>query len=483
MHILSPREAVFGVDGDEWIRPLERKTSCGYPWTKIAKERGKDSFIDYDTKQIHPLLLEAVEKRIESYSKSECVPTIFVDTLKDERRDIAKVEAKKTRVFTVAPLDYNIVMRMYTMGFQAHQMSNCVEGVSAVGINVHGPAWGLLWRRLMSRGPHLIAGDFEGWDKWFPYRIGMSVMEMCSNFLSSDEIHLLCRKLRSMIEEAEDQGEDWLQYLPRDLYNSMIEKLPGFDYEEFREYIFETIESVEKHERTLKGLGKDAFNALRLCMILAYLAFHGMPSGIPGTSIFNSDGNCVLFNYAFRCLAKQSETNVDPNGFFHYCGFTAYGDDHVVSVNDSIASWFNMFTVSQFFNNMGIGYTTADKTHEFNDQFVPHSKVTYLKRNFVWRNGHCFAPLKREVIEEMVSWVRRGQPEDVALRDVIMSALYEMCHYPRYEYEQFYHSVSMACANVGVECPVVDFDDVVERMVQGTFDESLIKLRVNQVAF
>jgi len=483
MHILSIKEAVFGVDGDEWIRPLERKTSCGYPWTKIAKERGKDSFVDYDSKILHPLLIEAVEKRIQAYESSECVTTVFVDTLKDERRDIAKVEAKKTRVFTVAPLDFNIVMRMYTMGFQAHQMANCVEGISAVGINVHGPAWGLLWRRLMSRGPNIIAGDFEGWDKWFPYRLGMAVMDMAANFLKSDDLVRLSRKLRSMIEEAEDQGEDWLQYLPNELYQEMVHKIPGFHHEEFREYIEQTLDQIEKGDRVIKGLGKDAFNALRLCLILAYIAFHGMPSGIPGTSIFNSDGNGTLFNYAFRCLAKQSAPNVDPSGFFHYCGFTAYGDDHMVSVNDSVSEWFNMYTVSKFFNDMGIGYTTADKTYNFDEQFVPHSKVTYLKRNFVWRNGHCFAPLKREVIEEMVSWVRKGQPEDIALRDVITSALYEMCHYPKYEYCKFYTTISEACARVGVECPVIDFDEVVDKMVRGTFDESVIKLKINQVAF
>ena len=61
-------------------------------------------------------------------------------------------------------------------------------------------------------------------------------------------------------------------------------------------------------ENVRLGLFRDAFNALRLARRSVYRCSKGMPSGIPGTTVFNSVGNLIMFLMCFSDLAKEHDS-------------------------------------------------------------------------------------------------------------------------------------------------------------------------------
>ena len=90
--------------------------------------------------------------------------TLWIDTLKDERRPLEKVRIGKTRVFSAGPMDFVILFRKYFLGFNAHCMANMITNEMAVGINVYSPRWHVLAKNLQKKGPHVVAGDFSNFD-------------------------------------------------------------------------------------------------------------------------------------------------------------------------------------------------------------------------------------------------------------------------------------------------------------------------------
>jgi hypothetical protein len=125
--VFTLEEAVEGIKGEDYVLPINRRTSPGIPWVHEKKNGyvGKSQWLgseeDY---KITEDLRRICEERIDFAKQGNRYPTIFTDTLKDERRPIAKVNEGKTRVFAAGPMDFTLVFRMYFLGFIAHCMEN-----------------------------------------------------------------------------------------------------------------------------------------------------------------------------------------------------------------------------------------------------------------------------------------------------------------------------------------------------------------------
>lgn len=398
---------------DPYIKKMNMKTSAGWPHS-LNSTGGKLNFVKGEPGNY--VLTDSMKVCVydleESLLTHESKPFLFFDCVKDERRPLEKVAAGMSRIFSVGPMDFTFLMRKYTAQFQAHCMRNCVECGSAVGINPHSPDWCQLLRRLTSKGKNFIAGDYKKWDKWVPYELMMAVCEIMNRFYNK----------------------------PPDHRDSIIRR----------------------------ALFSGAFGAKRIALSVVYQANGGMPSGTPGTSVFNSLANEILFRYVFEILRQKHCPTLDPGRYHELVAFTAYGDDHILSVSNYLP-WFNMISVAEVYASMGIGYTNADKTDEI-VRYVPRESLMYLKRKFGETVGNfCVAPLDLDVIRESVMWERNGS-DDYDISCTIRSAMMEMVHHGVDEYLKFREILAKDLAAQHKRLPDVSYAFVLNRMRNGTME-------------
>ena len=146
-------EAVQGVEGDEYLAPINRGTSLGFPyvidWNHPDGKRaafGKDAWT-MNTTQAQKIKrdVDELEKRC---AEGEQSGVYWTDTLKDERRPIEKVRMGKTRVFCAGPVHFTILFRMYFLGFAAWIMRNRNSNEISTGTNVYSFDWNNIARKM-----------------------------------------------------------------------------------------------------------------------------------------------------------------------------------------------------------------------------------------------------------------------------------------------------------------------------------------------
>lgn len=196
-----------------------------------------------------------------------------------------------------------------------------------------------------------------------------------------------------------------------------------------------------------------------------------MPSGIAGTSVFNSLANQILFKYAFTKLAAVHAPKLNMTYYNEFVEFTAYGDDHICAVSDKVP-WFNMINLSEFFKSIGIGYTSADKSSQtFTEPYVSLKDLTYLKRNFVVLDDfHALAPLDKFVICESILWTRKGNQDDKTLISTCSSALLEAVHHGKTWFEWLDRIISDELIAINVSPPNIDYAYTYSRLMGDGID-------------
>jgi len=411
------------INGDFTLHRLEGinlHSSAGYPWNLWALDGKKRFFLGGEHQlTMGPLLSKTVRKREEDLKQGLIPPFIVTDTLKDERRPIAKVDSGKTRVFSAGPLDLTILVRKYYGSFVAHLMDNCVLGECSVGLNVHGDDWGMMYEHLKSVGDHWIAGDYAAFDKRLPYQIMMAVGDVANAWYNDDPVN----------------------------------------------------------QRVREGLMEAMACSMHLADHTVYEVHHGMPSGVPITAVGNSIANSIMFRIAFLDIANELFGEVKANQLFSdfnsFVRLVAYGDDHILRVSDSV-KWFNMISISKFFAKYGMEYTTTSKFAAV-EEFVSDTDLQYLCRKFVKRDGRIWAPLEMSTIYEMLNWTKKSMMGDhMALQSNVDMALIEMSHYPRVEWQSFYNKVFTALSKAHITVPRLTYQLCLHLVAGYVFDPAYI---------
>lgn len=382
--VLSYEEALIGVPNDDYLAPINRSTSMGYPYTMTnEKLRGKrDAFGDDEWDMNSPLALQVkadVEKLIQNCKDGIQTGVYWSDTLKDERRPIAKVEAGKTRVFCGGPVHFTIAFRQYFLGFAAWMMHNRNSNEVSVGTNVYSPDWNDIVRKLASRaatklGIKVVAGDFSNFDGSLSSQILWAILDA--------------------INEWYDDGPENAQ-IRRTLWMHIV-------------------------------------HAIHINRDVIYQATHSQPSGCPITAILNSIYNSVIIRIAYMICAQQhfERTGEDYRSmkwFNLFVAMVSYGDDNLIGISEKILSWFNQITITTALLVIGHEYTDEAKT----GIIVPVrdiSEVAYLKRHFKWNPAlnRYVAPLDLDTVLEIVQWTKKGLASDaitLANLDVTMREL------------------------------------------------------------
>jgi hypothetical protein len=385
--VLSYEEAITG-NHLEFMSPMNRRSSPGYGWSKktdgkIGKTKwlGDDKYILDD-----PELKKSVLEREELAREGIRAPHLWVDTLKVERRPIEKVQAGKTRVFSVGQMDYCLLFRKYFLGFAGHVMKNRIDNEIAVGINPYSIEWTRLANHLKKHGLHCVAGDFVNYDG----TLNAQIMHAC----------------KELINEWFDDGEE----------NFLI-----------RAVLFE-----------------DLMNSIHIRGNVVYQWTHSQPSGNPLTTIINSMYNALAIRIAYILIMKTIAH------FKKYVSMIAYGDDNVVNIAEEIIELFNQFSISEALAKIGMTYTDESKGKNETRAFRELSEIEFLKRGFRLSKGRYDAPLSLPTVLEMVYWVRGDLEHEELCVTNCETAFVELALHDKTVFDLWTKRIANACRSVNL---------------------------------
>uniref|UniRef100_A0AB38ZJU3 RNA-directed RNA polymerase n=1 Tax=Crocidura shantungensis ribovirus 14 TaxID=3139534 RepID=A0AB38ZJU3_9VIRU len=420
MRVLTYEESVLGTD-DPYISALNRKSSCGYPWTvKYPHLNGKKQAFGSDEWTLDSPLSKEIEQAVYDLEQ-KCLDGIqtdvlWTDTLKDERRPIEKVDIGKIRVFCAGPVHFTILFRMYFLGFAAWTMhSRNINGVST-GTNVFSPDWDIIAKKLLCKGKNIVAGDFSNFDGTLNQQILWALFDLIDAYYAE----------------------------------------------------FETEEQYNRNHKIRYVLWMHIAQACHLCVNVVYMVTHCQPSGCPLTAILNSWYFLLLCRIVFLLCAMVRESelmcrvgtlaNMD---LYNKCvAEVSYGDDNVVAVHDSIVEWFNQETMTVAFLACGHVYTDEAKS---GIQYISRdlNEIAYLKRKFLFDDTsyRYIAPLDLDVILEIPQWTKKGSLAESILFGNIDITLRELSLHGEEIFDKYQKVIQKECLAANINYPFRAFSE------------------------
>jgi len=378
--VLSFREAVEGASDLKGLKALPRQTSSGLLGLKHPKlfnpgkkaAFGNDGDYCFDTPGAK--LAESEVMRLWDVCASGTDPGfVSIDTLKDEKLPVAKVEIGKTRIIRANDLAPTILTRMLFGAVASDLVENRIFNSIAIGMNPYGHEWELVAKRMTSLGPRVIAGDFSGYD----------------NSQS-------CQLLKAVV--------------------GVLKALCDFDDEETN-VVCDAVAVSLSQPRYQTGK-------------LIYEQDHGLPSGNPLTSVMNSIFGMIAFRLMWmRCTQGVYCTRaLSLKGFQEHVRLLMYGDDNLLNVSEHAIDAFNQKTMIAVAPEFGLKYTSDVKDDPNPPEYRTIENVSFLKRTFrrealVLRR---VAPLDLDTVLEMTYYTKRGGSEVSITVDNIGNTLREL---------------------------------------------------------
>jgi hypothetical protein len=355
---LTIEEAVFGIPGV--IEPMKTDTSPGYPWClEKTVEPGKRHWIRTPNTQtgekgfIHPDLRTALEPLIADARAGKISPSVFKDTLKDERRKLSRCNPAdpdniKTRVFAASPMHLVILLKMYYGAFFQHIQEQRIQNTTAIGVNPYGVEWHCIVKKLHEVNITANDGDYENFDTTQP---------------------------PAFIDGFFTIAREWYDLHRADHNDDIVRQCAG------RQVTF----------------------AIHLCKGEAYRVMGKNPSGTYGTTQINSGSNLCAFQYAWD---KIFPTTPGPEHFHRNVRMITNGDDVVYSVTPKFSD-FTITNISAHLKTINMNITPALKEGGFVEA-RPIEECTFLKRGFKRMEGFYRGPLDIDTCRDMTQWTKKS---------------------------------------------------------------------------
>lgn len=383
MVFLSDRAAVNGLPGVKYVDRLNMMTSMGHPWHTSKKKyliKAPDEKYPEGVDFV-PEIWERVRQIEACYAKGSRAYPVFTGHLKDEAVTLAKIEAKKTRLFTAAPVDWSIVVRSRLLSFVRLLQKNKILFEAAPGTVAQSIEWSVFRKYLTHFGEdRIVAGDYSKFDK-----------RMAAAFITA------AFEIIVTVYEA-----------------------AGFSEEELMQ---------------IRCIGADtAFPVYNLDGVIVEM-FGTNPSGHPLTVIINSLVNSLYMRYAYCIL---NPVTLDCEDFKTTVNLLTYGDDNVMGVSLG-APWFYHGAIQAALQDIGVTYTMADKDSETRP-YIHIDECSFLKRS--WRYepelDMYTCPLEEESIHKSLTMWVPSKTEDKyrQMVSVIVSANNEYFFYGREVFER-----------------------------------------------
>lgn len=352
IHVYDHITTINGAAGVTYVDKINRNTSAGAPWKKSKQHymiRIAPVGDLQDPVDITDEIKERIDTIIHDYKLGQRACPIFTAHLKDEAVSFKKVKMKKTRVFCGAPLDFTYVVRKYLLSCVRLIQTKRELFESAPGTIAQSLEWEQLYRYITKYGTNkIIAGDYAKFDK------RMAPVLVANAF----------KILRAICQKSGNYTDEDLKVIDCISVDIMY---PYVDY--------------NGDLTTLYGTN---------------------PSGHPLTVIINGLVNCIMMRYQYYLLNPDREAKT----FKDNVALMTYGDDNICSVSDN-ANWFNHTAIASGFNDIGVGYTMADKEAK-SIPFIDIKDASFLKRTWRFDDniGYHLAPLEHDSIEKMLMvWV------------------------------------------------------------------------------
>lgn len=388
---LTQDEAINGVRYSNLIRPIELKTSAGYPHTTPAgkkalnlTENGKRDFFTMDENgkryptEKFDICYEAAYNEAMTTGKRTLV---IQDCLKDETLKPAKVFEiidgqhfwiGKTRIMGPVPVEDLIIERELFGTFYMNILKWREEmGFCDVGINPHSMDIDLMIRNIMpTSNPDdivVIDGDISGLDG--------GIKES------------LCLAFEKIVESYYSEVDDDDFAHMRDVYH--------------------------------RALARECTHIVGNVMYQTC----SNPSGRFLTTVFNS---CITMLGIMLAAYKKTKD----------AAFTAslltkarvYGDDHIIMFHKDNAP-FDMFDMFEAFKVMGLKYTSINKDAELT-AFDTFENCKYLSRYFVKDEfGRYHAALDKKTLETIGQWKPKSISNQTFIEAIVQSMMFEAFHW------------------------------------------------------
>nr|WPV03021.1 RNA-dependent RNA polymerase [buhirugu virus 2] len=392
---LTYEEAIQGTGDDDFMKGIARQTSPGYRYSQMQKKLpGKQDWMgsgeQYDfTSQRARELRKDVENLIDDCANCVIRDVVFVDTLKDERRPIEKVDAGKTRVFSAGPQHFVVAFRKYFLPFAAYLMNNRIDNEIAVGTNVYSTDWERIAKRLKKHGNKVIAGDFGNFDGSLVAQVLWAIF--------------------------------WEVFYPW-----------------FLTFNDTTTETGKRNLKICIGLWTHIVHSVHTYGDNVYMWTHSQPSGNPFTVIINCLYNSMIMRIVWIMLARKLAPEMQSmKKFRENVSMISYGDDNCLNISDRVIEWFNQITISEQMKEIKHEYTDEGKTGDM-VKYRTLSEIQFLKRGFIFSQQlqRTVAPLQKDVIYEMLNWTRNTIDPNEILMMNINTAFREIVYHGKSEYQK-----------------------------------------------
>jgi hypothetical protein len=372
--ILTLKEAIVGIPELEGFERLPMNTSPGYPWilSRPKGAHGKSYLFDEETLEPVFDLQKSLDQREEKAKALERVESVWVDCLKDERRPLEKIYSGSTRMFSMPPVDFSILMRKYTLDYSVAVKNSRDFMECKVGIDPQSLDWTTLYYWLAEFSNLCVAGDFSRFD-----------------------------------------GS-----IPAELIHDMCDDINHF-YEEFGQ-------CTEEDKNVRKILFDELIHTVHIARDEYYMTHLGNKSGNPLTVILNSNINKRYMALAWLglCEQKNKMEYFSMSKFKDNVRMAIYGDDNILAIKQEVIEWYNQETIAEYLFNFNITYTNEEKTGL--TKFKTLDECSFLKQTF---HDHekikmiKVPHMKMSTITELLNWTRASPDQDELLKDNCNDAL------------------------------------------------------------
>jgi hypothetical protein len=394
---LTYQEVIDGVEHNPYLKPMEMRTSEGYPLNILYRpknERNKSYLfkktLDGKFKEFDPILATELTKRQNIRAKGG-VPTVYYQELmKDNKIDIAKVPTGKGRIFSVSSVAHTLEFNQYFGLFKAAYSARRPDTMSMVGCNLAGPEAGSLVR-YMEEAIYLDVNNPGG-------------------YFTGDYSKFGDRLQKKLVSAAFDVIINWYEM-------NYSGKEPDVQ--------------LELYQRDRRLLAIELLDANYIVGNTVFKTLNGIPSGSPLTVELNNIVNSMLMLMCWMIIWQREKnfTMARLDMFQRHVRVVCYGDDLLVAVSGEALEFFNGQTVQALLQEHNIDFTNADK-----DKAMPKStdlsEVTFLKRKFVkhpFRPKQYLCPLPETSIIECLNWVWKGS-NDVDIMFAAIRASLQAAH-------------------------------------------------------
>lgn len=330
---LSKREVYNGLE-TVGLESLNMKTGYGFPELK-KKIDLFNTTIEEGNKHVYTLdptqeaKFDAVLADLED---GKGVNFVVNAARKDEPIKPKKMLERGCRLIFAAPTIMTCCLRYY-FGCLIHMLyMNRLQCGIAVGINCRNVEWTYLFKYLTAVGTKCIAGDFANFDQKLPAIITGASLQI--------------------------------------LYNVNVKK------------------GLFNHKQCLgmMTLLKSMMHHVSLIDCCLYRVCGPNPSGQALTTQTNCLSVLVMLLYVWLKVGYEAPA------FFEHTRFTTYGDDHVICVSDGY-ELFNYDSIARILGELGLQYTTFDKSSAIGKDYDSIYDVQFLKCSFNPVQGVVLAPI------------------------------------------------------------------------------------------